>query len=756
MIKQYSDPRIKAYRNEKNVGGVFGVNKAISEIATGEYIAIHHSDDVWEPDKLQKQVDCLAANPQIGAVFTNTQPIDERGQPLADQSHFYYNIFNQPNRSRQEWLRQFFFRGNALCHPSILIRKQCYEDCGLYLDALAQLTDFDMWVRLCLKYEIHVLPERLVRFRVRDAEMNASGNRPEVRIRDRSEYLHVLKHFLRISTFEELVAIFPEVEQYRRQNGCVPQFVFAVAALGDAAMLWAKLLGIDTLFDLLADPDTKERIKSLYQFDYRDFTALTGKHDLFCLETVMNQRTELTERDVVIAKQTEQIAQLARSARTGSPAVRQAASRTNANKVEMPADRSAYEKAARLLEAGQVAEGKALLEALAEKGSSCWDVYNDLGVQYFNEGDLARASVCFEHGLALEGNAGTTARNYASMRLAAGDVDGALATWGGILHEQPQDGAVLEIVREVLSNINPISPSAWQRLVSDIAKGRDEIDENSGCSTVGPEKEIRIFQIFYDANTRSLVDPSFIPLDNIENARPDWCEYWSIRKVLLSQSFSDDTYLGFFSPRFFEKTAMSGSQVLEFVRNSSADVISFSPYFDQGALHPSPFYHGESHHPGLLKTTQNVLTLLNVNLDLNALICDQTTTIFSNYFVARYSFWKKWFAYAEKIFNVCEGPDCELKHSLVDLTQHRNSSSYAMKVFILERLVTIVMAEQRIRSEVAIDIRKAPLSFPQSRAILDKLMVCDALKSQFLQTGLPPFIETYVLYRNKLLEAKLT
>lgn len=756
LIQRYSDPRIRAFRNEKNIGGVFGVNKAISEVATGEFIAIHHSDDVWELDKLQKQVDCLAANPQMGAVFTNAQPVDERGQPLADKEHFYYNVFNQPNRTRKEWLRHFFFRGNALCHPSILIRKQCYQECGLYLDSLAQLTDFDMWVRLCLKYEIHVLTERLVRFRVRDAEMNASGNRPEVRIRDRSEFHYVLKHFLRIGTFEELVAIFPEVEKYHRQSGCVPQFVFAMAALGDTAMLWAKMLGIETLFDLLADPDTKERIKSLYQFTYRDFTALTGQHDLFCLETVVNQRAELAERDVVIAKQTEQIAQLARSARTGKSAVRQAASRTYANKGEISADRSAYEKAARLLEAGQAAEGKALLEALAEKGNSCWDVYNDLGVQYFNEGELAKATACFEHGLRLEGNAGTTARNYASMRLAAGDVDGALATWGVILHEQPQDEAVLEIVREVLSNITPIPQSAWQRLVADIAGGRDEIDGNPDSAAVDQEKEIKIFQIYYDENTRLLVDPSFIPLDNTENARPDWCEYWSIRKILLNQSFSDDTYLGFFSPRFFEKTAMSGSQVLEAVRNSSADVISFSPYFDQGALHPSPFYHGESHHHGLLNTAQNVLVMLNVNLDLNALICDQTTTIFSNYFVARYSFWKKWFAYAEKIFNVCEGPDCELKSSLVDLTQHRNSNSYAMKVFILERLVTIVMAEQHIRSEVAIDVRKAPLSFPQSRAILDKLMVCDALKSQFLETGLSPFVETYVMYRNKLLESKLT
>lgn len=768
VINSYSDQRIKMFRNEVRRRAIYGINNAISEVAAGEYIAIHHSDDVWEIDKLEKQVNFLDSNLGIGAAFSNATAIGEDSQLLTDEKHFYSNVFDKSNRTRHEWLRYFFGSGNALCHPSVLIRRTCFTDCGLYRYGLAQLTDFDMWVRLCLKYEIYVFPERLVRFRVRDNEANASGSRPEVRIRDRSEFFYILKQFQKIDSFDELVSIFPEAEKYRRPNGGELGFVLAMVALGENSLPWAKFQAIEMLFELVTNPAKLEKIRALYQFDYQDFIALTGEHDLFSSETIDNQAQEIARRDALISNQAEQINQLKQLAKTVNRVEPGPQSVQRAVPLALPADRSAYERASKFFESGNVLEGKALLEALAERGSTCWDVYNDLAVQYFNDGDYARAEPYFEKGVALEGNTGTTARNFASMRLMAGDVKGALEIWGEILHEQPQDEQVLEFVREVLSNINPIPPGAWRRLVSDIASGRGrnnesetnggrrEIEGKTGGVAVVPEKDIRIFQIYYDENTKLLVDPSFIPLDNTENARPDWCEYWSIRKVLLSQAFDDDTYLGFFSPRFFEKTAMQGSQVLEYVRKASADVISFSPYFDQGALHPSPFYHGESHHPGLLRTAQNVLSMLNVSLDLNTLICDQTTTIFSNYFVARFSFWKKWFAYAEQIFNVCEGPDCELKYSLVNVTQHRNSSDYAMKVFILERLVTIVMEELRIRSEVGIDIQKAPLSFPQSRAILDKLLVCDALKAQFLKTGLPPFVETYVMYRNKLLEAKLT
>ncbi|NLJ19748.1 MAG: glycosyltransferase, partial [Bacteroidales bacterium] len=80
IISSYTDPRIRAFRNEKNLGGG-NAKKAITEIAVGEYIAIHHSDDIWEPDKLEKQVAFLDANPEIGAVFSQAQIIDENGDP---------------------------------------------------------------------------------------------------------------------------------------------------------------------------------------------------------------------------------------------------------------------------------------------------------------------------------------------------------------------------------------------------------------------------------------------------------------------------------------------------------------------------------------------------------------------------------------------------------------------------------------------------------------------------------------------------
>ena len=90
LINQYSDSRIKAFRNDERKRGTWGINKAISEIAAGAYIAIHHSDDTWAPDKLEKQLSFLKDNPKYGAVFTNVMAISDNGEPIDDPGNYYF------------------------------------------------------------------------------------------------------------------------------------------------------------------------------------------------------------------------------------------------------------------------------------------------------------------------------------------------------------------------------------------------------------------------------------------------------------------------------------------------------------------------------------------------------------------------------------------------------------------------------------------------------------------------------------------
>lgn len=295
IIANYKDVRLKIFKNETNQGPVFGINKAILEVSQSKYIAIHHSDDVWEVDKLEKQVAYLDAHWQIGAVFSDALAISEDGLPLIDKEHFYQTVFTQPNRTRHEWLRYFFVEGNALCHPSVLIRRTCYLECGGYKPYLSQLPDLDMWIRLCQKFDIHVLSERLVKFRVRDNELNTSGDRPEVRTRTAFENSKVLDNYLNIKNTDELLKIFPNIcEDIEIENDDII-FVLGYFAATEGKHSSVKLFGQNLLYSLFANSKIKEK----YNFKINDFFSIVGKNDAFkFLEIASLNNTVLNLNDV--------------------------------------------------------------------------------------------------------------------------------------------------------------------------------------------------------------------------------------------------------------------------------------------------------------------------------------------------------------------------------------------------------------------------------------------------------------------------
>lgn len=291
IIQSYSDPRIRAYRHETHrMGGIIN-ETVLSGNATGELIAIQHSDDVWEPHKLKAQVDFLEQNSQVGAVFSNVLLIGESGEILSHRPDF--DFFHQPQRNRHEWLHYFFYTGNALCHPSVLIRKECYDKCGLYRFGLIQLGDFDMWVRLCLKYEVHVLPDKLLRLRLRENHQNASGNSPEARVRRTFEYYEILKNYKSLTDSDDLIKVFPKARQYIKPEGFDPGFILGMAALEPETYLFTRLFGLELLFEAVSNPERARRIETLYGFTYMDFISLTTQHDVFSFELVAQLQSQV-------------------------------------------------------------------------------------------------------------------------------------------------------------------------------------------------------------------------------------------------------------------------------------------------------------------------------------------------------------------------------------------------------------------------------------------------------------------------------
>lgn len=280
IIQGFTDSRIIAIRNPVRSRAAFGFNDVICHHAKGEFIAIHHSDDAWLPEKLEKQLTLMEENPEIGASFTRVSLIDEAGMPFTDSAHFYHSTFKPHNRNRFEWLRHFFLEGNCLCHPSLLARRQALIDAGLYDRRLGQITDFDLWVRLCLNHEIHIVDEVLTQFRIRSGEANQSGDKLETYIRGRNEWLLVLSRYLLIQDEADFFAVFPEMRYQSNPAGNILPFLLALRAI-ETETDFKVFFGLTLLYELLESETQASRIQDKYDFTLSDLIALSAQVDTF-------------------------------------------------------------------------------------------------------------------------------------------------------------------------------------------------------------------------------------------------------------------------------------------------------------------------------------------------------------------------------------------------------------------------------------------------------------------------------------------
>lgn len=265
---------------------------------------------------------------------------------------------------------------------------------------------------------------------------------------------------------------------------------------------------------------------------------------------------------------------------------------------------------------------------------------------------------------------------------------------------------------------------------------------------------IRAFQIFYNGATRASLDPDFEALDNSANERPDWYEYWPIRRYLLANTLDQSTYYGFFSPLFFQKTRLSGKQVLAFAQQAGeVDVITFSPHPCHSASFYNVFEQGANVIPGFLDAATPFLREIDPAIRLDALVNDSRNTVYANYFLAKPSFWDRWYGIFNRMFELAEAPGSSLHGLLNRAVQYTKDSGESkpaqMKIMLMERVVSLLLASRafRVRNYPPFEM---PLSAPFVGRMAD-LVTLDALKIAYAETGDQRFLQLFSERRGSLL-----
>lgn len=147
----FQDFEIIVIEDKEQKGPAAARNQGAAK-AKGKYIAFLDSDDLWEKSKLEKQLRFLRENPEFKICYTNEKWI-RNGEHL-----------NQMKK-HQKYHGWIFEKCLPLCIiscSSILMEKSVFDDLGGFDETLPVCEDYDLWLRMSLRYPIAYLDEPLI------------------------------------------------------------------------------------------------------------------------------------------------------------------------------------------------------------------------------------------------------------------------------------------------------------------------------------------------------------------------------------------------------------------------------------------------------------------------------------------------------------------------------------------------------------------------------------------------------------------
>lgn len=163
MLAYANDPRV-FYHHQKNRGEAGARNTGI-RAAKGELIALCDSDDLWMPRKLEVQVPCFRDRPEVGIVYTNTQQVDSNNREI--------NTYQTARHNGR--ITEKLFGENFVTGSTSMFRRECFAT-DMYDETLSTCADYDLSLRLSVKYEFFYLHEITYRYRTWPGQVSNPKN----------------------------------------------------------------------------------------------------------------------------------------------------------------------------------------------------------------------------------------------------------------------------------------------------------------------------------------------------------------------------------------------------------------------------------------------------------------------------------------------------------------------------------------------------------------------------------------------------
>lgn len=280
LIKAYEDERIRYYKMERNSYYCYAANEGL-KLCKGKYVAFMNSDDIWLPEKLEKQVAFMEENREYGACFTSVSLIDAHENDITDACSAMRDTFARKYKNQKECIQYLIGHGNTLCHPSAMVRKEVMDQVGGFHLLFCQTADYELWIRIASQYPIHILEEKLVQFRW-DTTKNdqVSVVTKESAIRTFNELVMIKKQAINRLSDEKFKEYFGEIFREKTSSTHLElEFERAFFLMG--CMIGApelRVLGMEKLEQVMQEDGAMDTLRQHFNLDIFDIYKWNAEH----------------------------------------------------------------------------------------------------------------------------------------------------------------------------------------------------------------------------------------------------------------------------------------------------------------------------------------------------------------------------------------------------------------------------------------------------------------------------------------------